>query len=157
MTDPFIGDTAVFCSAIWEPEKWMWCDGRELEMQRFIPLFAMIGNQFGGDGRKTFALPKMDDLMPGARYVMAVDGMFRTREERGVWAPDILAFAKEWLGAPPPGTIYPTGQIINIRGNQELFALIGNAFGGDGQKTFALPNLGNRYVLCTQGTFPRAA
>jgi len=28
-----------------EPENWLFCDGRELEMQRFIPLFATIGNQ----------------------------------------------------------------------------------------------------------------
>jgi len=155
MTDPFIGDTAVFCSSLWEPEQWMFCDGRELEIERFTALYATIGDQYGGDAKRTFALPKIPDPVPGASYVMAVEGWFRARDDRSVWAPDVVAFAREWLGAPPPGTMVPTGQIINIRDNRELFAVIGYAFGGNGQTTFALPNLGNRFVLCTEGKFPR--
>src|SRR5260370_41811538 len=99
-------------------------------MQRCPALYATIGNRFGGDERKTFALPKMDDPLPGARYVMAIDGWFRPRDEHGVWAPNILAFAKEWLGAPPAGTVHPTGQILNLRDNRPLLAVIGYAFAG---------------------------
>ncbi|RPI27082.1 MAG: tail fiber protein [Acidobacteria bacterium] len=47
------------------------------------------------------------------------------------------------------------GQVLSISVNQELFALIGNRYGGDGEFTFALPNLygtepipGARYCIC---------
>jgi microcystin-dependent protein len=33
------------------------------------------------------------------------------------------------------------GQIIHIQSNTALFALLGTTYGGDGQTTFALPNL----------------
>jgi hypothetical protein len=52
------------------------------------------------------------------------------------------------------------GQILNIADNQALFALLGTMYGGDGQTTFALPDLRNaapnglRYAICTLGIFP---
>ncbi len=33
------------------------------------------------------------------------------------------------------------GRLLNVRENQALFTVIGNAYGGDGKDTFALPNL----------------
>ena len=36
------------------------------------------------------------------------------------------------------------GQLLPINQNQALFALLGTAYGGDGQTTFALPNLRGR-------------
>lgn len=52
------------------------------------------------------------------------------------------------------------GQLLAINQNQALFALIGTEFGGNGQTTFALPNLsdkapkGLQYLICVQGIFP---
>ncbi len=55
------------------------------------------------------------------------------------------------------------GQILRINDYQALFSLIGTKFGGDGQSTFALPNLkveaealgGNlTYAIALAGIFP---
>ena len=51
------------------------------------------------------------------------------------------------------------GQILQISQNSALYALIGTTFGGNGQTTFALPNLkspieGLQYLICVQGIFP---
>lgn len=60
----------------------------------------------------------------------------------------------------PQGWTACSGQLLSIMDNQALFALLGTTFGGDGQKTFALPNLqsaapeGLHYLICTQGVFP---
>jgi microcystin-dependent protein len=43
------------------------------------------------------------------------------------------------------------GQLISISQNSTMFNLIGTTFGGDGQNTFALPNLQSR-VPVHQGT-----
>src|SRR5437588_2569600 len=45
---------------------------------------------------------------------------------------------------PPNGWAFCNGQIMAIAENDALFALIGTTFGGDGQSTFALPNLQGR-------------
>ena len=44
----------------------------------------------------------------------------------------------------PLGWALCQGQIMPISGNETLFNLIGTTYGGDGQTTFALPNLQSR-------------
>jgi microcystin-dependent protein len=45
---------------------------------------------------------------------------------------------------PPRGWAYCNGQTLPIAQNQALFALLGTTYGGNGQTTFALPNLQGR-------------
>src|SRR6476469_3727758 len=42
---------------------------------------------------------------------------------------------------PPKGWALCNGQFLPINQNQALFALFGTQYGGNGQTTFALPNL----------------
>lgn len=44
----------------------------------------------------------------------------------------------------PAGWLFCEGQIIPISENETLFNLIGTTYGGDGQSTFALPDLRGR-------------
>lgn len=61
--------------------------------------------------------------------------------------------------AVAPG-IKAEGQVMSIAQNTALFSLLGTTFGGDGETTFALPDLrdaapnGLTYFICTQGIFP---
>src|SRR5215212_1433970 len=52
----------------------------------------------------------------------------------------------------PNGWMFCSGQLLPISENDVLFQLIGTTYGGDGQSTFALPNLQSR-VPMHQGTF----
>jgi microcystin-dependent protein len=45
---------------------------------------------------------------------------------------------------PPKGWAFCNGQLLPINQNQALFSLLGTTYGGDGQTTFALPNLRGR-------------
>jgi microcystin-dependent protein len=47
----------------------------------------------------------------------------------------------------PAGWAMCDGQLLPISENDVLFTIIGTAFGGDGQETFALPNLRGRVPL----------
>jgi microcystin-dependent protein len=47
----------------------------------------------------------------------------------------------------PQGWAFCNGQIMAINQNQALFSLLGTTFGGDGQTTFALPNLQSRVPI----------
>jgi len=60
---------------------------------------------------------------------------------------------------PPSGWMFCEGQLLPISENETLFNLIGTTYGGDGQATFALPDLrgrlpihqGNGFVLAETG------
>jgi|SRR5215207_7566203 len=47
----------------------------------------------------------------------------------------------------PPGWALCNGQFLPINQNQALFSLLGTNFGGNGQTTFALPNLRGRVPI----------
>ena len=53
----------------------------------------------------------------------------------------------------PQGWMLCTGQVLPISENETLFQLIGTTYGGDGQSTFALPDLRSRVPIhMGQGT-----
>lgn len=47
----------------------------------------------------------------------------------------------------PAGWMFCEGQLLSISGNETLFNLIGTTYGGDGQSTFALPDLRGRLPI----------
>ena len=49
----------------------------------------------------------------------------------------------------PRGWAFCDGQLLSINQNQALFFLIGTRFGGDGQTTFALPDMRGRHPIGT--------
>ena len=59
----------------------------------------------------------------------------------------------------PAGWMFCEGQLLPISENETLFQLIGTTYGGDGQNTFALPDLrgrlplhmGNGFILAEAG------
>lgn len=59
----------------------------------------------------------------------------------------------------PAGWMFCEGQLLPISENETLFQLIGTTYGGDGQNTFALPDLrgripihqGNGFILAETG------
>lgn len=59
----------------------------------------------------------------------------------------------------PAGWMFCDGQLLPISENETLFQLIGTTYGGDGQQTFALPDLrgrvpihqGNGFILAQTG------
>lgn len=59
----------------------------------------------------------------------------------GPFVGEIRMFAGNF---PPSGWAFCNGQLIAISENETLFNLIGTTYGGDGQSTFALPNLQSR-------------
>ena len=53
---------------------------------------------------------------------------------------------------PPKGWALCNGQLLPINQNQALFALLGTTYGGNGQTTFALPNLRGRVPIHFDGS-----
>jgi len=53
----------------------------------------------------------------------------------------------------PMGWAFCNGQVLAINQNTALFALLGTTYGGNGQTTFALPNLQGRIPIHTGNGF----
>jgi microcystin-dependent protein len=57
----------------------------------------------------------------------------------------------------PAGWMFCDGQLLPISENDVLFTLIGTTYGGDGQETFALPNLQSRVPMHSSNSMVLAA
>jgi len=53
----------------------------------------------------------------------------------------------------PKGWAFCNGQFLPINQNQALFSLLGTTYGGNGQTTFALPNMQGRVPIHRGSTF----
>jgi len=58
MSDPFIGEIKLF-AINFVPRGWFVCNGQSLSVQAYQPLYAVIGNRFGGN-TQTFSLPNLN-------------------------------------------------------------------------------------------------
>ena len=83
---------------------------------------------------------------------------------------EMLAVIKLFAGSyVPVGYLECNGQVLLIMNNQALFSLLGTNYGGDGVKTFQLPDLRPldasgkkrpwnsdepRSIMCVQGIYP---
>lgn len=66
------------------PRGWAPCDGQLLPVQQYQALYSILGTTYGGDGRTTFALPKLNPVTgPGGRgpvkYYIALTGLYPAR------------------------------------------------------------------------------
>jgi microcystin-dependent protein len=88
----------------------------------------------------------------GLNYIVNVSGGVPPSQGNGGF-PDsasILGEVIAFAGAnPPAGWLPADGREMLIADNQTLFELIGTSFGGDGQTSFALPDLRCRMVVGT--------
>ncbi|MCW2542247.1 MAG: phage Tail Collar domain protein [Frankiales bacterium] len=57
----------------------------------------------------------------------------------------------------PNGWLFCQGQLVSISDYDTLFNLIGTTYGGDGQNTFAMPNLASRLPLHQSSSYPLGA
>jgi len=73
-----IGQVQVFAFNF-APRGWVPCHGQLLPISENSALFALVGTTYGGDGRSTFAVPKLADLAPGLGYYIASQGSFPAR------------------------------------------------------------------------------
>src|SRR5262249_46700752 len=88
------------------------------------------------------------DAVPGAELHHRAPGHLSIpklrKGEKKMGSPyvgEIRMFAGNFA---PNGWMFCEGQILPISENETLFNLIGTTYGGDGQSTFALPNLASR-------------
>ena len=56
-----IGEVRYFAGNF-APKNWAFCQGQMISIASNTSLFSILGDRFGGDGRTTYALPRLEDL-----------------------------------------------------------------------------------------------
>lgn len=77
--EPFLGQIQLF-PYNFAPRGWALCNGETLQITQNTALFALIGTNFGGDGTRTFALPKLAGPAASVAYYIALQGIFPSRD-----------------------------------------------------------------------------
>jgi len=76
---PYLGQVEIFAFPF-APAGWLPCDGQVLPIAQNQPLFSLLGTTYGGDGLRTFALPKMSvPNSQGQNYYIAIQGAYPSR------------------------------------------------------------------------------
>jgi microcystin-dependent protein len=142
-----------------------------LDPKQYPDLFQKLGTRYGGDGKSTFALPDLRGRVPMHRAAgMQLGTAGSIQFDTGSWRirarvavnyiigltrsdhyPDyepitgeVRLWATEWA---PRDWITCAGQLLPISRNTALFALLGDAFGGDARTTFAVPHLEHAFAI----------
>lgn len=63
MADQFVGEIRTF-PFNFAPVGWAMCNGQLIAISQNTALFSLLGTQFGGDGKTTFALPNLQGAIP---------------------------------------------------------------------------------------------
>lgn len=175
--DGLVGEVRLFA---YEPaeavaQAWLPCDGRVLAIRGNQELYSLIGNSFGGDGLTTFALPKVASVPGGAAAPLehriaaagtypdfggdALTPSYSDRIDYGTYLPAITRVAYGNRANDLTGYALCAGQTIDLASDwYALYSLLGNRYGGDGTRTFRLPNLppsaGLSHMLLYGGIYP---
>lgn len=169
MSDSFLGEIRLLASAI-VPSGWAVCDGRQLRVVDYSPLFSLLGTVYGGDGSQTFALPDLRGRLPigigqgpGLSKRNLGDSLGAERVTLSVDEMPQHSHALHAGGAAtssaPRGLVPATVQGFNlyaatITNPQRLAMGTVQATGGDQSHNNVMPSLVLNFIMCLEGDFP---
>lgn len=81
MSEPFIGEIRML-GFDYPPRDWALCNGQVMQISQNQALFALLGIQFGGDGRTTFNLPDFRGRVP--THGTSANGSYRQGQSGGL-------------------------------------------------------------------------
>ncbi|UAJ79182.1 phage tail protein [Leifsonia sp. ZF2019] len=169
MSDAFVGEIRLV-GFTFAPTGWAFCRGQLIPISQNAALFSILGTQYGGDGKSTFALPDLQ-----GKTVMGTDqnGSFPVGTTAGTEAVSLLitqipSHTHGVLVAPTPGTtsnptsaspaIPRVGRVTEAAyGTTGTIPLAPTAFavtGGGQPHNNMQPSLGMNYIIALQGIFP---
>ena len=172
MADPFVAEIRMF-PFNFAPTGWAMCNGQLLPISQNTAPFSLLGTQYGGDGKSTFALPDFAGNAPmnqgqgpglSDRFVGEESGSaFVTllQSEMPVHAHQLMAYTGDpgdtrkpdptvSLAPPVPGNAYQTSNTgLGIMHAQSL-----SIAGGSLPHNNMSPYLCVLFCIALQGVFP---
>ena len=173
MADQFVGEIRIF-GGNFAPTGWAFCNGQLLPISQNTALFSLLGTQYGGDGKSTFALPNLQGatpLMMGQGNGLTLRDIGETSGEETVTltVSEIPAHAHAPVGGTGAGAnVSPTTDtwgVASITRGQKLYAQSAGTgplmspqtfgtSGGSQPHNNLPPYLTLTFIIALQGIFP---
>jgi microcystin-dependent protein len=169
MADPFVGEIRAVAFAF-APSGWAMCLGQLLPISQNTALFALLGTNYGGDGKSTFALPNLQRIAPMGldQDLYSYPGMTGGSETVTLLPSEIPAHshlvnvtASAGSTANPSNANFAvprSGRLTEAAyGTGASVALAPDAFsltGGSQPHNNMQPYLAVNYIIAMQGVFP---
>ncbi|MFZ7088823.1 phage tail protein [Curtobacterium sp. RRHDQ10] len=161
MSDPFLGEIRV-ASFAFAPRGWAMCNGQLLPVNQNQALFAILGTQYGGDGRVTFALPDLRGRIP-VHAGTSAPGARGGEESHVLSSAELPAHSHPVRASGGAGTAtvptgaYPAvapGAAYSAAANTPMSASAVSTTGGGQGHENRPPFLALNFVIALQGIFP---
>jgi microcystin-dependent protein len=168
--DFYIGQILMF-GGNFAPRSFMFCQGQLMAISQFQALFAILGTQYGGDGRTTFALPDLRGRVPVGTG--NGPGLTPRRNGQKFGQEDVTLTVNEMpshnhtpvayqgrsadLEAVPAGNTWGQSSESIYDTSTPSTPMNSNAIsqtGGGQSHNNMQPSLGVNYIICIQGLFP---
>src|ERR1700760_4501046 len=89
MADPFVAEIRVV-GFTFAPTGWAQCDGQLLPLSQNTALFSLLGTNYGGDGKSTFALPDVQGQAVVGQGESTTGSQYFTGEQLGTQTVTLL-------------------------------------------------------------------
>jgi microcystin-dependent protein len=171
--DGFIGEVKYF-TGTYAPMNWLFCEGQRLAITQYTPLYSLIANQFGGDGKTYFNLPDFRGRMPlnagsGEGLTTRTQGEiggYETIQLSQLTMPIHNHQVNCVVNPTPPqrkntpvgnfyalnsgGTAYAPGTGINSQMSPSMLTSVGQAQSHENMPPWLCVN----YIICVYGYYP---
>ena len=169
MTEPFLGEIRSFAFDF-APRGWAVCAGQLLPINQNQALFALLGTQYGGDGRITFALPDLQGRVPVGAGQGPGLSPYSQGEQGGAEAVtlqsnEIPSHTHQAMASHATTTKRPAGGLparaavpaYGTTADQPMSASMIGAAGDDAPHENRQPYLAVNWCIATEGVFPARA
>ncbi|WP_284638155.1 phage tail protein [Paenibacillus silviterrae] len=175
MADAYIGEIRIFAGNF-PPKGWALCNGQLMSITQNTALFSILGVQYGGDGKTTFALPNLMGKAPmnqgqgpgltnrtmGQSVGSATVTLLTTEipahnhVPQAINAPgnDTSPSNNYWAQSPPVGRGGVQDPLSTQTPNAPMSPVALNVAGGSQPHNNMQPFLAMNFIICLVGEFP---
>lgn len=175
MADAYVGEIRIFAGNF-APKGWALCNGQLLPIAQNSALFAIIGVQYGGDGKTTFALPNL--MGKAAMHQGQGQGLSNRMVGQQVGTPTVTLLQSEmpahthtsqavnavgnlneaqgniWGQAKPPSRTSPQPNLFAAQPNVTMSPIALAPAGSSMPHNNMQPFIAQNFIICLDGEFP---
>lgn len=175
MADAYIGEIRVFAGNF-APRGWALCNGQLMSITQNTALYSILGVQYGGDGKTTFALPNLMGAVPvgqgagpgltprtvGQQVGSSTVTLLQSEMPAHTHTPQAInqpsnsndAINHYWAETPAVGRGKVQKQLYNSVPNTPMSSFALSVAGGSQPHNNMQPFLAMNFIICLEGEFP---